>query len=280
MTNTSYDKVIKKHKDFNDHIYTEYCNWFTYTKGQKQYNQTNFLNFLRETKLFLGDVVITSMIEFHNYIDKSVIPSYLDWMDKKTKELSLASYSQEDVRNWIKGAIGEYFFLRMFEELRTIVVSDYTDQNKQLEHIYNFQYVSPKTASSPEDLGMDMTGVANDIPIALQIKFWNPFVSVQDLKKSLYSPKELVQALYSEAHCHNYVYDETDTTKNLFICCLHDETEFMDWWNRRQNKDIQRHIEVIGRRSLEATIVRKSFYTMDVLRHLQSIADVYFDKVE
>lgn len=82
--------------------------------------------------------------------------------------------SIDDIKNWFRGAIGEWFILDCFlQDGRPFLVRDVNENHLEEAELH---YVTPTIYTGCADFGVD--GIAtdkNNKGVVIQIKFWNPW---------------------------------------------------------------------------------------------------------
>ena len=82
--------------------------------------------------------------------------------------------SIEDIKNWFRGAIGEWFILDCFlQEGRPFLVRDVDENHLEEAELH---YVTPTIYTGCADYGVDGIAVdKNNKGVVIQVKFWNPW---------------------------------------------------------------------------------------------------------
>lgn len=232
------EKTIQKYNDFIANEYETWKSRFTWCglDGRTPKHTTTILKFFAETNILENIDKVTNTTHLFQQLC-ALSERYTDWVSSKGKTYKKKEY--EDMKNFFIGAVGEFFFVELLNEVRGLYV--YNPFTNIFDR-YDFHYVSP-TLSNTNDFGVDLTGVANDISCVFQIKFWNPFG-----KHSV--GMEVFQKADSEGIRNNFIKQEENN--NIFLCWLGGES----CGERiiKENKVYKNKIVVIGKMSLDASI--------------------------
>jgi hypothetical protein len=129
--------------------------------------------------------------------------------------------------------------VELLNEVRCLYIPDPTSKTFKR---YDFHYVSPNL-STDKDFGIDLTCVANDTPVVMQVKFWNPYGKT---KLSM----DVFQKADSEGTRNGYINMSDDN--NIFLCWLGSEEGGL--YPIKENKVFKNKIVVIGRDSFNFSI--------------------------
>ena len=212
---------------------------------------TNLIKFLSQCSSdFWGTLSnITNVNTYRNFIDKKVVPKYIEWV--KSVEPTYSNAENDDMRNFCIGAFGEIFFNCLLTNVNSLLVSN---------EMYHFQNVVPVPLKSSEhDFGVDAVctysvGV-KEKDCAIQIKFWNPFAGTT-LNMSV------IQGVFGQAVAEELI--KPEETKNVIICWLSTDNEVSSFL--KENKALYRHVVFIDAKTLNQNINNQvPFFWRDIL---------------
>jgi hypothetical protein len=229
------DKIIEKYNRYYTDKLSAWKNKLTWKgcDGKNPKHTTSICKWNAETNGFASIKKVNNVNDLFKEIDM-ISKSYTDWVKTKneyTKE------ECEDMKRFFIGAMGEFFFAFFFEELKGINLKDSTGVIKY----YNMYYISP-TLKHDRDLGVDFTGIINDIPSVLQIKFWNPFG-----QKTI--GVDIIQKAYAEGISGDLIQKEEN--ENIFICFLGNEDTL---YNKIKTTNYKKNVIVIGKTAMDIAI--------------------------
>lgn len=213
--------------------------------GDTPKNSINFQKFLREKDPFSDFPVAKDAMTFKQQADE-IAKQYVQWV----KDLAMTdnlSYTEEEYQNMFNcfiGAIGEYFFMEIFQMTKCIVARNI--QTGALNR-YDFNYVAPRLTNEI-DYGVDLTAVmthgSDTIPVAIQVKFWNPYTAGCELTN------KIAQGVHSDAICNGFI--DNAQKENIIICWLGDTRQVSKYL--KANKKLYKHLVFIDSTALDNTI--------------------------
>lgn len=212
---------------------------------------TNLIKFLSQCSSDFWETLsnITNVNTYRNFIDKKVVPKYIEWV--KSVEPTYSNAENDDMRNFCIGAFGEIFFNCLLTNINSLLVSN---------EMYHFQNVVPVPLKSSEhDFGVDAVctysvGV-KEKDCAIQIKFWNPFAGTT-LNMSV------IQGVFGQAVAEELI--KPEETKNVIICWLSTDNEVSSFL--KENKALYRHVVFIDAKTLNQNINNQvPFFWRDIL---------------
>lgn len=232
------EKTICKYNNF---IKNEIATWktrFTWmgTDGRTPKHTTTISRFFSETNAIESIATTIDVNTLYQELD-SLAERYVEWVQSKGHNYSKRACT--DMRNFFIGALGEFFFVELLNEVRCLYIPKPSSNEFKR---YDFHYVSP-SLSGDRDFGIDLTGVANDVPVVMQVKFWNPFGKTK-------LPIEVFQKADSEGTRNGYINMSDDN--NIFLCWLGSEESGI--YPIKGNKVYRNKIVVIGRNTLNFSI--------------------------
>lgn len=232
------EKTICKYNDFIDNEVATWKTRFTWmgTDGRTPKYTTTISRFLCETDAIESIATTIDVNTLYQKLD-GLAERYIAWVQSKGNNYSKKACT--DMRNFFIGAIGEFFFVELLNEVRCLYI--HTPSSNEYKR-YDFHYVSP-SLSDDRDFGVDLTGVANDVPVVMQVKFWNPFGKTK-------LPIEVFQKADSEGTRNGYINMSDDN--NIFLCWLGSEESGI--YPIKGNKVYKNKIVVVGRNTLELSI--------------------------
>lgn len=202
----NYKNYIADYKKY----WTERFTWKQYDKYAKPtISVVNFIKTDLDFISFLKDLkngVIKNVKDFFKVIDK-LGDSYVLFC-KATYTSALSSNDEEELKNFFKGSIGEFFFMTFLSESKTIF-----DERKRL---FKFDDICLPPLTY-KDNGVDALCTISNLSTkdeshsaAIQFKFWSPF-SKEELTLSDHGQK-----LYAEAIGNDFV-DSANTDILIFV---------------------------------------------------------------
>lgn len=232
------EKIINKYNEFLANESTTWKCRFTWlgVDGKTPKHTTNIARFINETNAIEDLRGVYNVTDLYKKVDE-LANKYVSWVQSKGNNYNKKICT--DIRNFFVGALGEFFFVELLNEVRCL----YTPIPSSNEFKrFDFHYISPMLKND-RDFGLDLVGVANDKPIVIQVKFWNPFG-----KEKL--PMEIFQKADSEG-CRNEYINPQDND-NIFLCWLGSEERGFNVI--KENKVFKNKIVVIGRTTLDFSI--------------------------
>lgn len=229
------EKIIDK---YNKYITNKNENWkskltWKGCDGKNPKHTTSIFKWNAETNIFASMKQVNNVNDLFKEVDK-MANNYVAWVKTKNE---YTNEEYDDMKNFFIGAIGEFFFAFLFEEAKCIIAQD----NTGIAQRYDMYYVSPTLKREP-DFGVDFTGIINDIPSVLQIKFWNPFG-----KKTI--GIDIIQKAYAEGVSGDLI--QKDEKENIFICFLGNEETV---YNKIKSTNYKKNVIIIGKKAMEMTI--------------------------
>lgn len=231
--------------------------------GDYPQNEISITNFVKETGLiYLRDLDnIKNSRDFYNRMS-SVANEYVIWCIRKRNRY--VNYKTE-LNNFFKGAIGEYFFTILLQNIKTF----YIKQDNNVLQRYAFEYVAPML-NVYDDFGVDLTGIVysgennnTSYDCVFQVKFWNP---------DIYEP--LTNSIANNAYASGVVngYIDPNQSKNVVICWLGTDNKVSKWLKR--NKNMYKHMVFIDNTVLDQCINNKMPHFWNILfESIQNIAN-------
>ena len=205
--------------------------------GDKGYHAINIFKFFKETDCQEALRDIKNVNTFYKKVS-DLAEKYSKWCFGKEYH---AEEELSDIRDFFVGAIGEFFFVYLLNNVS--VISVIGNEGKK----YDFNFVSP-LLKGEKDWGVDMTGVVSDTDgdrnCVMQVKFWNPYL-----------PKKIqldtVQKAFAEGILNNFIY--SNEYHNVVICWLGDEEKSVSRF-LKENELLSKHVILIGKKTLNETI--------------------------
>lgn len=230
------EKVIEKYNTFVESKIETWKARFTWRglSGKDPKYTTSLDKFFAETGVLSAIKHPKNSAELFTFAD-SLASFYVDWV--KGKDIKYSNKEYEDMKDFCKGAIGEFFFVELLNEVRCVI----TLSDGQAIR-YDFHYVSP-SLKGEKDFGVDLTGVANDVPVVFQVKLWNPFGKER-------VPVELFQKAAFEGIYNGIINKDDDS--NIFLCWLGIENKA--YMSAKSNPALKNKVVVIGYDALNGTI--------------------------
>ena len=206
--------------------------------GDSLYNSISINRFASNTNK-LNNISFKNTLDFYKKM-KNLSYEYSDWC--KTIMSNLSVEELDNLKLFFIGAIGEYFFVNLFNHKNVIVVGG--DKNKT----YTFYNICPRLTDDTYDFGVDLTGTVSpstggSYDCAIQVKFWSPFANESVITN------HIAQAVHSDA-IENEMIDNKDDD-NIFICWLGDIDHVSRWVSKNK---MSRHIVFIDRNVLKKNI--------------------------
>lgn len=200
---------------------------------------TNLIKFLSQCPTDFWETLsnINNVNSFRNYIDKKVVPKYIEWV--KSVEPTYSNAENDDMRNFCIGGFGELFFNCLLSNINSLLVGN---------ELYHFQNIVPTPLKNHDhDFGIDATCSysvgAKEKDCAIQIKFWNPFAGTH-LNMSV------VQGVFGQAVAEGLV--DPEETKNIIVCWLSTDNEVSTYL--KENTALYRHVVFIDAKTLNENI--------------------------
>ena len=231
------EKTINKYNDFIQNEIDTWKSRFTWlgTDGRTPKHTTTIAKFFNETKC-IDSISTTNVNDLYQKVS-NLADSYVEWVQSKGNNYK--KQACDNMKKFFIGALGEFFFVELLNEVRCLYIPDPTSKTFKR---YDFHYVSPNL-STDKDFGIDLTGVANDTPVVMQVKFWNPYGKTK-------LPIEVFQKADSEGTRNGYINMSDDN--NIFLCWLGSEESGL--YPIKENKVYKNKIVVIGRDSFNFSI--------------------------
>lgn len=253
------EKTISKYNSFKEAEHDVWKSRFIWRglNGKDPKYTTTINKFFAETKVLETVEVVNTAYGFFNFSVK-MADEYVKWVNSKGTAYKKSEY--DDMKNFFIGAMGEFFFVELLNEVKCLMA--YNPQDKEFVR-YDFNYVSPSLPKD-KDFGIDLTGVANDVPSVFQVKFWNPFST-----KSI--PIEVFQKADSEGSRNEFISQADDN--NIFLCTLC--TEGKGYMAVKDNKVYKNKIVIIGERTLEASVNgRNNIFWTNLFKKLAEVGSL------
>ena len=251
------EKIIEKYNTFIENKVETWKARFTWRglSGKDPKYTTGLDKFFSETGILSEMKTPKNSAELFAFAD-SLATSYVEWVKSKGTKYSNKEY--EDMRDFCKGAIGEFFFVELLNEVKCLMVPSADDGREFVR--YDFNYVSP-SLKGEKDFGVDLTGVANDVPSVFQVKLWNPFGKEK-------VPIELYQKAICEGVLNGCI--DNNQSNNVFLCWL--GTEKKAYLPISSAKNYKDKIVAVGFTTLEASINNRNAIFWDgFMKHLSEI---------
>ena len=235
MTNNErYEYYVDNKKD----VWKSKLTWKGMFGDMPKYS-TNLIKFLSQCPTDFWETLsnINNVNSFRNYIDKKVVPKYIEWV--KSVEPTYSNAENDDMRNFCIGGFGELFFNCLLSNINSLLVGN---------ELYHFQNIVPTPLKNHDhDFGIDATCSysvgAKEKDCAIQIKFWNPFAGTH-LNMSV------VQGVFGQAVAEGLV--DPEETKNIIVCWLSTDNEVSTYL--KENTALYRHVVFIDAKTLNENI--------------------------
>lgn len=235
MTNKErYEYYVDNKKD----VWKSKLTWKGMFGDMPKYS-TNLIKFLSQCPTDFWEALsnINNVNSFRNYIDKKVVPKYIEWV--KSVEPTYSNAENDDMRNFCIGGFGELFFNCLLSNINSLLVGN---------ELYHFQNIVPTPLKNHDhDFGIDATCSysvgAKEKDCAIQIKFWNPFAGTH-LNMSV------VQGVFGQAVAEGLV--DPEETKNIIVCWLSTDNEVSTYL--KENTALYRHVVFIDAKTLNENI--------------------------
>lgn len=235
---------IERYKTYISDISNVWKYRFTWNDvdGLNPQNAVSIVKFVKETNVFDTYAIPNNSNDFYKYICK-ISNYYADWTCTKV------SYTDEEkhcIKDFFKGAIGEYFFMTLFE--KTVCLEILDEHTKRLKR-YDFDNIAPRLIDEL-DYGVDLTGMVSHDNVyyncAIQVKFWNP--------ESYYNiTTAIAQSAHSDAIDNNFIKQEDN--KNIIICWLGTPKNISLYLKR--NAKLYRHLLFVDNTVLDRVVNNK-----------------------
>ena len=185
---------------------------------------------------------------------ESLADEYVGWVKSNWGNYSKEYY--EDMHRFFVGAIGEFFFFKLLTDVKCLLIPD---QSGSLNR-YDFNLVSPEL-SQFNDYGIDLYGLADDVPSVMQVKFWNRFARHDPGIKA-------IQGMIADGIMSDAI--DKSQNNNAFICFLGNESSIYshllkDWRKYRNN------VVPLGRKALCAVENRNKFFWESLVDSLKKV---------
>ena len=210
--------------------------------GESSYPTLSIPRFIKETKHIEVLKGINNAKKFNTKID-TLAKKYVAWA--KEKDNTITTDEENSLFNFFKGVFGEFFFFHFLTDVRTILGYDKYEENKGVVSAFN--YVAPRLLDET-DYGVDFTADLNGQSVAIQCKFWNPYI-----KDSIIT-NQIAQGVHSDAIVNGFINEEE--SNNIVICWLGSTKEVSK--HLKRNKKLYRHIVFIDDTALTHTINEKN----------------------
>jgi len=228
--------IIKKYNDYKNDEMNVWLHRFTWggLDGLSPKVTTNIFRFFNETNVLHNVEHCNTTDELWTSVS-NLANDYVKWVCTKTNGYS--QKEQDNMRDFFVGAIGEYFFVHLFEFAKSLDIP--------VDDVYtrfDFNYVSP-TLPNEDDYGIDVTGIVNDVPCVLQVKFWNP-----------YGTKNVDMEIFQKAFADGVMNDiiSKDHKHNVILCWLGVEEKGLA--NILRNKPYKDKVLAIGLKTLSVAV--------------------------
>ena len=229
--------ITDKYAEYKENEVDTWRRRFTWCglDGRNPKHTTSIFKFNSETDAFSKMNRVNNTEDLLNAVKKMSV-EYVNWVkSKKGNEYVKLEY--EDMERFFQGAIGEYFFYKLFEDVKCVLSPD----NGGVITRYDFNFVSP-TLCEEDDLGVDLYSIVNDIPSVIQVKFWNPWTKHGISIKT-------IQSAFAEGVSNNVI--DKNEKGNVFICFLGQEQSVYD---KVRSTGYRNNVVAIGKTSLAYTI--------------------------
>lgn len=204
-------------------------------KGKYSKYTVSIVKFAKDTNVFSTMKICKTSKEFYKEIDR-IAKEYGRWCKENG-----CNIKSEDLINFFKGAIGEYFFYIVLTHVTRFYIED---NGKGVQYIFNS--ILPQVDA---DYGVDLTGVLSyngmdEYDCAIQVKFWNP------TKMAYQFTNDTASKVYGNAVANQYIYPYDD--KNIVLCWLSTKDKLSI--HLKENKAIYRHLICIDNDVLDRAI--------------------------
>ena len=151
------EKIINKYNEFLTNEQSTWKNRFTWlgVDGRTPKHTTNILRFIAETDAVKELQGIYNVTDRYKKVDE-LANKYVLWVQSKGNNYSKKVCT--DIRNFFVGALGEFFFVELLNEVRCLYIP--IPSSNEFKR-FDFHYVSPMLKND-RDFGLDLVGVAND----------------------------------------------------------------------------------------------------------------------
>ena len=230
MTNKERFEKFNKKNNWKDHFV-----WHG-IYGDSLYNSISINKFAQLTGKLNG-ITFKNTLDFYKKM-KELSCEYSNWC--KTIINKLSDEELDNLKLFFIGAIGEYFFVNLFNHKNTLIIKD-------KKKAYTFYNICPRLTGDT-DFGVDLTGIVSpsdggSYDCAIQVKFWSPFANESVITN------HIAQAVHSDA-IENEMINNNDND-NIFICWLGDMDHVSRWLSKNK---MSRHIVFIDRLVLRQNI--------------------------
>lgn len=213
-------------------IWKSHSIWKSLTGKQSTVPCTSIVNFWKEK----GLDVFNSVADIDSYskaINKAS-KDYVAYCERKGKEtgdfLNWTKDDLEDLVNFFKGFMGEYFFIDIFlDRFKGSLIIKNRNYSNYFARTYHF--VAP--LHEVKDFGIDGTCVDDTGKnCVIQVKFWNHYDPHINLKL------DVVQKAYCEGVVHNYI--DSYEQDNVIICWLGTNDKVSKYL--KEDADLEKHV--------------------------------------
>lgn len=221
--------------------------------GNESWTNLSIIRFAQDTARF-KDLFFENTLNFYKEI-KSISNDYVNWCSTQIKEKDKEPILNE-LRQFFIGAIGEFFFTKLFEHKNSLVVRE-----KKIK--YDFYDICPRLIAD-SDFGVDLTGVVSHngktYDCVFQVKFWSPFIDSYQITN------KIIQPVHSDA-IENEMIDNKDDD-NIFICWLGNKEHISKYIAKNK---VSRHVVFIDRDVLKSNIDNDSKFWEKMCEELSNL---------
>lgn len=214
-------------------------------------NAVSIVNFEQETQAFKKLAELTDARTFYKEVSKLAM-AYVQWCITKDKYDAM---EQQDLRNFFMGAVGEFFFMVLLQEVRCILIKNLI--TRKIER-FDFSYVCPRLEGEI-DYGVDLTGkISNGSTYrncAIQVKFWNPDTDTPITNK-------IASGVFADAVCNNFI--DIRESNNIVVCWLGDTRKVSRFL--KENRKLYKHIVFIDMEALDNSVNKSNPFFWKTLR--------------
>ena len=242
----------ERYEDFLNH--SSWKGRFTWKGlyGNSAYVPISLHNYNNATKA-LTVLKFSNTLSFFKEM-KSASIDYSNWCKSK---MNLTQDEVLDLQKFFIGCIGEFFFFKLFEEKKQIIIS-------YKKKAYTFYNICPRSEKD-YDFGIDLTGTVSVLDktydCALQVKFWSPFVHES------FMTYEILAKAYTDAVANKMI--NIEDSENIFVCWLgNTETDSSRWIEK---SPIYKNIVFIDRTVLSQNVDGDKMFWENINKDISNI---------
>ena len=202
-------------------------------------NKVSIVNFEKQTHAFKNMQVMSNAKSFYKEISK-IATKYVEWACTKSVYNDM---EKQDLRNFFIGAIGEYFFTILLQDVNCMLIPNQITNKVER---YDFDNVCPRLRKE-NDYGIDLTGmvsIANTYySCAIQVKFWNP-------ETDTLITNTIASGAFTDALLNNFI--DVEQGKNVVVCWLGDTRHVSHYLT--DNRKLYKHILFIDKNVLDNSV--------------------------